>query len=136
MNKEELSEWFWDKFNNCYPVKHIYYPNSIFWFYDEQFNRKIKLCKLNNQKLNFDVKFKDNCLFEQNIKDKYLFCNYDKIWIYFQIDNNDIYRQIQQNIIETLNENEKFKLYTPLVRNLIWKDMMRNNIYLTLITDI
>ena len=35
-------EWFWDKFNSCYLVKHDDYPQCIFMFYDPQYIRKLK----------------------------------------------------------------------------------------------
>jgi hypothetical protein len=46
MVKEELSKWFWDKFNSCYPVVHEDYPKIIFMFYDENFLRQKKLAIL------------------------------------------------------------------------------------------
>jgi len=33
MTKEELSKWFWNKFNSCYPVIHENFTKSIFMYY-------------------------------------------------------------------------------------------------------
>jgi len=136
MNKEELSEWFWKKLNSCCPVYHLDYPDSVFWFYDEKIIRKIKLCKLNNQKINFNIKFSNNCLFEQNNKECYLYCDFEKIWTFFHKNNDTGYREIQKSIKNILIENPKLSKYTPLMRNLIWTDMMYENRSLSLITDI
>ena len=41
INKKDLIEWFWDKFNSCYLVKHDDYPESVFMYYDPQYIRKL-----------------------------------------------------------------------------------------------
>ena len=115
MNKEELSIWFWKKFNSCYPVKHNDYPNSIFWFYDEKFARKIKLCKLNNQEIKLPNKVKGVCIFEQHLNIKNLWCDYDEIWSFFEKNYNTKYSYIQLIIEEILSDEEKLNVYTPSV---------------------
>ena len=113
MKKEELSEWFYDKFNSCYPVVHDDYPDSIFWFYDERYVRKIKLCKLNNQKISLINKVNGICLFEQDFKNKHLWCNYDEIWSFFKQNYKDNYNEIQSIIKEILSDTTKLNVYTP-----------------------
>ncbi len=56
MNKEELSKWFWNKFNSCYPVKHEDFTESIFMFYDEQFLRQRKLYRVLDEELIYPSK--------------------------------------------------------------------------------
>lgn len=82
MNKDELVKWFYGNLFSCYPVKHIEYPNSILWIYDENFIRKSKISKLNNNKIIFPKNIKGDILFETNIEDDYLYCDYSKIWSY------------------------------------------------------
>ena len=83
MTKEELSKWFWDKFNSCYPVKHEDYPESIFMFYDEQFFRQKKLARVLNEDLVYPSKVTGKCLFRLDYKNNFLWCNYDEIWSFF-----------------------------------------------------
>ena len=80
MTKEELTIWFCNKFNSCYPVVHDNYLNKIFWIYDKQYARNLKLCKLNNQKFVLPNKIKGDCLFDQDILNNYLYCEYQEIW--------------------------------------------------------
>jgi len=79
MNNIEASYILLNKFNLCYKVKCADYPDSIFWFYDEQFIRKQKICKLNNQDVLLPKKINGYCLFEQDIKSMNLFCE-DGLW--------------------------------------------------------
>ena len=114
MNKEELSKWFIDKFNSCYPVIHDDYPDSIFWLYDEKYLRKMKLCKLNNQKISLPNKVYGVCLFEQDIKTKYLWCDYNEIWSFFKTNYKDNYDDIQLLIKDILSDYTKLNVYTPV----------------------
>jgi len=65
MTKEELSKWFLNKFNSCYPVKHKDHPEIIFMFYDEQFLRQKKLSRVLDEELIYPstVKVKGKCLY-------------------------------------------------------------------------
>jgi len=113
MEKEELTKWFIDKFNSCYPVAHDNYPDSIFWFHDELYTRKMKLCKLSNQKITLPNKISGECLFEQDFNSKYLWCDYNEIWSFFE--KNDIYNydKIQSSIKDILSDTTKFSVFTP-----------------------
>ena len=113
MNKEELSKWFIDKFNSCYPVIHDDYPDSIFWLYDEKYLRKMKLCKLNNQKISQPKKVIGICLFEQDIINKYLWSDYNEIWSFFKTNYKDNYDDIQLLIKDILSDYTKLNVYTP-----------------------
>ena len=74
MSEEELKVWFFDRLNSCYPVIHDDYPNRLYWFYDEKFIRKMKLCRLSGTEVKLPVNVNGRCLFEQDIKNKYLYC--------------------------------------------------------------
>ena len=113
MTKEELTIWFWNKFNSCYPVVHDDYPDSIFWFCDPNYIRKIKLCKLNNQKIILPNKVIGTCLFEQDSKYSCLYCKFDEIWLFFKQNYKDNYDDIQSLIKEILSDTTKLNVYTP-----------------------
>jgi hypothetical protein len=84
MTKEELSKWFWNKYNSCYQVVHKDYPESIFIFYDEQFLRQKKLARVLNEEIKYPSEIKGICLFEQDYKNKWFNCNYKEIWSFFE----------------------------------------------------
>ena len=113
MTKEELTNWFWNKFNLCYPVTHDDFPNSVFWFYDQNYIRKIKLCKLNNQEITLHNKVTGTCLFEQDLKNQYLWCDNDNIWSFFEQNYNTNYDDIQSIITDILSDTTKLNVYTP-----------------------
>jgi len=119
MTKEELSDWFWSKLYSCYPVKHKDYPDYIFWYYDEKFARKIKLCKLNNQEIKLPNKVNGICLFEQDTTTMYLWCDHKEIWSFFQQNYKDKYNEIQLLIKEILSDDTKLNVYTPRIN--FWK---------------
>lgn len=77
--EEELIKYFWKKFNSCYPVTYIEESNSIFFFYNESYIRKLKLYKLNKQKIIPQSKVTGNCLFKINKDINVLQCDYSKI---------------------------------------------------------
>jgi len=117
MTKEELSTWFWDKFNSCYPVVHSDYPESIFWYYDDKVLRKIKLCKLDGKEFN-QTNITGVCLFEQDFKFGHLNCDYDKIWSFFYENHSDSYSGVQSLITSILEDSDKMKVLTPVQFNI------------------
>ena len=133
MNKEELTVWFWNKFKSCYPVKHDDYPDSIFWFYDEKFIRKIKLCKLNNQEITLPNKVSGKCLFDQDLKNKHLWCDNKEIWSFLIQNYRDNYDDIQSLIKNILSDVTKLNVYTPIVlvlsNSLKLSDTTKINVY-------
>ena len=109
MTKEELSTWFWDKFNSCYPAIHHDYPESIFWYYDDKVLRKIKLCKLDGKEFT-QTKVTGVWLFEQDFKNQYLYCNYDKILLFFYENYSDNFYDIQSLIKDVIKETDKMSV--------------------------
>lgn len=124
MNKEEITEWFWNKFDSCYPVKCDDYPNRIFWLHDEKVIRKIKLLKLNNEKIDFEVKFKYNCLFEQNIEFNYFYNDYIEIWSFLEDNYINNYRSVQSIIKDIISDDYNLKPYTPFIKKGICKNIL------------
>ena len=114
MNKEELKKWFWNKFNGCYKVNHCDYPKRTYYFYDEQFLRQKKLSRIiGGQELEYPTELKGICLFEQDPKNEYLYCDYDEIWSFFQINFSTNYNEIQSFIKELLEEHDKLSASIP-----------------------
>lgn len=120
MSKDELMKWFYETLFSCYPVKHVDYPKTIFWLYDEKFVRKIKISKLNNKEIKFPKTIKGDLLFETNDISNILYCDYSKIWLYvaknYTNDNyttnsyND-YIDVEYVIKDFLNEYPNIKGY-------------------------
>jgi len=113
MTKDELSDWLLNKILYCYPVKNVDFNNCILWIYDENYIRKLKLCKLNNQTITSPNKIKGICLFEQELNNNLLLFNYDEIWDFFEnnYSNNDY--EIQHLIYDILKDNTKLNGYEP-----------------------
>jgi len=111
MNKEELTNWFIDKLNSCYPVTYDDCPEHIFWFYDEKYNRKLKLYKLNNQEITSPNKVQGKCWFDQDLNSKYLWCDYIEIWTFFENNYIDNYNNIQTLIKHILYDTIKLNVY-------------------------
>lgn len=120
MSKDELSIWFYEKFDSCYPVILKKYTDSIFWCYDENFIRKSKLLKLYNQEVIFPTEIKGVCLFEQVEKDKEFFCQHNEIWNFFDYNfpNDYKYPYVQSIIKSVMNERMMLKEYKPYWRHL------------------
>jgi len=128
MTKEELSKWLINKFNSCYTLKHDYYPNRIFYYNDEQFVRKIKLCKLNEQEIKLPRELNGICLFEHDLEYETLYCDTKLIWVFLEDYYMHGYREIQLFIKETLEEKELFVL--PGIRTIIkYSDGTKLKIY-------
>ena len=83
MTKNELNIWFRNKFNNCYPVIHDDYPESIFMYYEPQFIRQKKMSRILGETLENPEKPSGICLFEQDHKNGYLYMDHDEITSFF-----------------------------------------------------
>ena len=109
---DKLKTWFWDKFNSCYLVKHEDYPESIFMYYDPQYVRKMKLAKISGEEI-----YKNNitglCLFEQDWKNKWFYCNFVEIWDYLYDNYSKNYTDAEQFITDRLEEHTKMSVLTP-----------------------
>ena len=119
MNKEEISNLFINTIKSCQQIKiNSKHYNNIIYFIETDKNtlRKMKLCKLNDQKFN-NNQTKGNCVFAINldVTDAYykLDCNYTIFDIfknkYFKLNNIFYNEKIIENMIKSiLNENKIF----------------------------
>ena len=114
MEKEQLINWFWNKFNSCYLAKHKDYPKSVFMFYDEKFVRKIKLSKISNLPIEYPKEIKGYCLFELDWKNKRFYYDYDKIYQFLNDNYSVNHKEIKDFIQDRLNEEDKLSVFTPL----------------------
>ena len=117
INKDEIINWFWEKFNSCYLVKHDDYPESVFMFYDPQYIRKLKLANISGEKIN-KTEISGVCLFEQDWKYKIFYCNHDEILNYLYSNYSNTRDEIQQFISDGLKEHPKMSVLTPILANL------------------
>jgi hypothetical protein len=113
MTDEELKDWFWDKFNTCYYVKHDNYPESIFMYYDKNFARQKKLARVLEQEIIYPSKIEGVCLFEQDYKYNQLLCDDKEIWSFFEEKSNYSYQEIRDLIKGWLVEHSKLQVLTP-----------------------
>jgi hypothetical protein len=112
MSEQELKKWFTNKLNSCYRITCDDCPSSIFWIYDEQYIRKLKLCKINNVKFKLNDKdIKGNLLFEQDTLTSSLWCCIE-IWSVFEKNCTD-YTDIQIKIKYIIKNNDILKNYLP-----------------------
>jgi len=109
----ELIEWFNNIFNNCYYVTHNDY-SGIFMYYDLRYVRKLKLCKIDGKEISQPKTIIGECLFEQDWKNKYLWCKYSVIWKYLEDNYSTNYKDIQSFIKDRLEEQDKIKILTPM----------------------
>lgn len=101
---QELIDWFNNYFDNCYCVKHMEYPNSVFMFYDINYIRQLKLAKLEGRELiKNDVT--GVCLFELNYDNKRCYADYETIWIYLRDNFIPKYEEILTFINNRLEEH-------------------------------
>ena len=121
MNKDELSKWFWNKFNSCYPVVHEDYPDNIFMIYDKNFLRQMKLARVLGTPLEYPKKIEGICLFRQDFKNKWFRCNHDEIWSFFY-DNYSLNFIEVQSFIKSLlceyNKSNSTKNSLPLIEHI------------------
>ena len=78
-----MKEWFWDKFNSCYPAKHDVYPHCIFMIYDTNFIRTKKLATILNKDVEYPTEVNGDCLFQQDYTKNYLWVNTD-MWLFIR----------------------------------------------------
>jgi len=114
MNKEELKNWFWNKFNSCYYVKHKDYPESIFMFYYKNFARQKKLARVLDKDLIYPSKVEGDCLFELDYKNNWFICDYNEIWTVLQENKIGFHDDIQLFIKTLLVEYTKIMELNPI----------------------
>lgn len=113
MSEEELKCWFFNKLNSCYQVKNIDFPDRIIWVYDESHIRKIKLCKLSNVKFKLPNKLSGVCLFEQDLNNNILYCDYYSIWNIIYMNTGYKLSNIRILVMSWLEHTKNLNEYTP-----------------------
>ena len=120
MNKEEAKMFIIQKMNECVLMKHKNYPESIIYIWDKQLLREKKLRRV--LKKNELIDFKPNKysieLFEADFKNKYFWCESNKIWSFLEANYNDNYNEIQSLVKSVLEEQDKLGSLTPWHRQL------------------
>jgi hypothetical protein len=83
-------------------------------YYDLRYVRKLKLCKIDGKEISQPKTIIGECLFEQDWKNKYLWCKYSVIWKYLEDNYSTNYKDIQSFIKDRLEEQDKIKILTPM----------------------
>jgi len=133
MTKEELSDFILETLKKCYKVKHEDYPSIIFWIYDEQFIRKIKLGKINNQDIKITNEINGTCIFQQDFKKLKFRCN-DDIWTFLFRYYSDDYYDNQKFMKDILKNITNLNMYLPTMNsstaNISLKNYKKISLYL------
>ena len=110
MNKET----FFNLLFSCIKITTDKYPDNIYYYYDKKLIRKQKLKSLLNKSSQLDLKNinKNNILFEQNIKHKELWINYNNIWRKIETYNGTNYIQTKEMIENWLKDDTNWKQYS------------------------
>ena len=114
MNKDELREWFYEKLFNCYKVKHKTDPDIKYLVYDKQFIRDCKLSSVLGGDVTFPTEHTGDVLFEQDLKNKIIYCDFNKIWSFFKSNYQNNYNEIRELITGFLGEIDTYKEYTSI----------------------
>ena len=115
MNKDELREWFYEKLFNCYKVKHKTDPDIKYLVYDKQFIRDCKLSSVLGGDVTFPTEHTGDVLFEQDLKNKIIYCDFNKIWSFFKSNYQNNYNEIRELITGFLGEIDNYKEYTTVI---------------------
>lgn len=113
MTKEQLKQWFWNKFQSCYCVKHDNFPDHIFMVYDKQFLRKIVINSILYKPIEYPKKVKGFCLFHLDYKNNRIWCDYDEIWTFLNKNYSYDHRKIQ-SIIKGWLSDLGLTSFTPM----------------------
>jgi len=102
MDKEK----FLKLLNNSIQIKSKNHQDSIFYYYDKNIDRQLKLNKILNQKININLNNikNENIFFEQNLKNETLWIDYNKIWRKIQSKYGYDYMKTKIMIDGWLNE--------------------------------
>ena len=115
MTKEQLKIWFLDKYNSCNPSESKNKKN-IFLYYDINYIRSKKLANILNKDVEYPTEVKDVCLFILDFKNKYLWCDYDEIWSFFEQNYSSTQDSIGDLIKDFLVEDKKINGLLPIIK--------------------
>jgi hypothetical protein len=107
MNKEQ----FFYLLNNVLKITLDDNPNSIFYVWNKSIERQLKYNRLFNSKKQIKYKYNQkDILFEQDLKNKKLWYDYD--YIYLKLKENIDYKNINELIDGWLKDDTNWKLYS------------------------
>ena len=98
MSLDELENWFFDKFNSCYPIILKNEEDCIYMIYNENYIRAKKLANILNKDVEYPSEVNGVCLFQQDYQLRYLWCDSELIWDFFEKHYNVEYREIRSLI--------------------------------------
>ena len=110
--KEELREWFWNRFNSCYRIESSIKGNYNL-YYNKGYVRKKKIQYLLGNELE-EIYPKERlsdsiCLFKLDYKNENLWCSYNEIWSFFRENYSSNDQEIKQFIKGLLEEDIKLR---------------------------
>ena len=113
--KEELREWFWNRYNECYRLGDYYIKGNYNLYYNKGYARKKKIQTLLGNELEEPKEELSDSkrLFYLDYKNGWLGCEYYEIWSFFQENYSDNYDVISQFIKGLLKEANKMMSLTP-----------------------
>jgi hypothetical protein len=124
MTEQELKNWFWDKFNSCYPVN---IDGKIFMIYDINCVRKKKLANILDKEFEYPTEPTGKCIFILDFDFGYFVCDFSEILYYLR--DNGVY-DIDTLLKSWLKENKKLKRLIPMyLVNISIKNYMNNYKY-------
>ena len=102
---------------SCIKIISDKYPDNIYYYYDQNLIRKQKLNTILNKSTQIDLKNInteniENILFEQDIKTKVLWINYNKIWKKIETYYGINYIQTKEMINSWLKDDNKLKQHS------------------------
>ena len=119
--KEELKEWFWNKFNSCYRIEHSYIKGDYLLCYNKGYARRKKIQTLLGSDIEEiypkEMLSDSKYLFYLDYKNGYLRCDYKEIWSFFKENYSYKSHEISQFIKGLLEEYTKLRSLTPFCFN-------------------
>ena len=124
LSKEELTQWFWNKFNSCYLIKDPNIKGNFHLYYNKGYARKKRINVLLGNKL--DIKIPSVCqgtwFFELDYRNGYLVCD-DEIWSFFENNYSSysnhvhgysvVYNHVRELIKEIIKDDDRLNKLEP-----------------------
>ena len=110
--KEELREWFWNRFNSCYRIEDHNIKGNYILYYNKRYARKKKIQSLLGSSIK-EIYPKEMLsdsiwVFNFDYKNGLLWCSYDEIWSFFKENYSSNHIEIKQLIETILKEDNRF----------------------------
>jgi len=114
LTKEDAKQWFINKYNLCYFVKHDDYDitDKYYMFYNEKYIRRKKISSLIDNEVITPIIKDSVCLFEVDFKHKYFYYDYYDIYVYLKSNYSPNLQDIRVLITEVLSDDINLKTLT------------------------